>query len=192
MVYFLRRESMSKLEVKQDGRQAGRRSFLRAVPAAAAAGLAIAETSLFSNVAAGQSDAHAASSFQLFTAQTLQDDVKALAANPGNNYLVTGKNFVVMLTTETAKAAKEFEWHEQRDHIFQILDGSTEYELGGAPKDARTTKPGEWLAPESEGATRVTLTKGDMLIVPRGTPHRRSTAGSVTLTLISPQGTAAS
>ncbi len=36
----------------------------------------------------------------------------------------------------------------------------------------------------------MTLKKGDMLVIPRGTPHRRSTEGSVTLTLISPMGTA--
>jgi len=179
---------MSNPEVKLPGR----RSFLRAVPAAAAAGLVLADASLLSNFAAAQSDTPAAGSFQLFPAQTILDDCKALAASPGNNNLVTGKNFVVVLTTETAKAAKEFEWHQERDHIFQILDGSTEYELGGTPKNGRTTKPGEWLAPESDGATRVTLHKGDMLIVPRGTPHRRSTTGSVTFTLISPQGTAVS
>jgi mannose-6-phosphate isomerase-like protein (cupin superfamily) len=35
----------------------------------------------------------------------------------------------------------------------------------------------------------LTLKKGDMLTIPRGTPHRRTTAESVTLLLISPQGT---
>ncbi len=59
----------------------------------------------------------------------------------------------------------------------------------GTPKNAHSPKPGEWLAPESEGATTITLNKGDMLVIPRGTPHKRSTAGIVTFTLISPQGT---
>jgi quercetin dioxygenase-like cupin family protein len=94
-----------------------------------------------------------------------------------------------MLTVETAKNAKEFEWHENRDHIFQIIDGSTVYEVGGTPKGAHSTGPGEWLAPASEGATTITLKKGDMLVIPRGTPHKRNTAESVTLTLISPMGT---
>ena len=61
------------------------------------------------------------------------------------------------------------------------------YELGGTPKNGRNIRPGEWLAPESDGAQKVTLHKGDMLLVPRGTPHRRTTHGSVTLTLISAQ-----
>jgi quercetin dioxygenase-like cupin family protein len=168
-----------------------RRSFLRTAPAAAAAGFALADASLLAASASAQAPADSgAPTFQLFTAQQIQADMKALQESPGNNNLIQWKNFTVVLTTEVAKNGKEFEWHEGRDHIFQILEGSTVYEVGGTPKNGRNTKPGEWLAPESEGATTYTLHKGDMLVIPRGTPHRRSTAGSVTFTLISPQGTA--
>ena len=61
------------------------------------------------------------------------------------------------------------------------------YEVGGKPKGGHSTRPGEWLAPESEGAASYRLKKGDMLFIPRGTPHKRSTAGTVTFTLISAQ-----
>jgi hypothetical protein len=61
--------------------------------------------------------------------------------------------------------------------------------VGGKPKNGRNTKPGEWLAPEAEGATTLTLKKGDMLTIPRETLHKRSTAGTVTLMLISTMGT---
>ena len=98
--------------------------------------------------------------------------------------------FSVTITTEAKKIASEFEYHEGRDHIFLILDGATKYELGGTPKNGHKTKPGEWLAPESEGAMSVTLKKGDMLVIPRGTPHKRSTAESVTFYLISTTGSA--
>ncbi len=167
---------------------ADRRSFLLSLPVATAAGLAFAEASLFTASAPAQG-AEASSDFQVFRAQELQDDVKALKTNPGNKTLVDRKSFTVALTTERSKTAPEFEWHEHRDHIFQILEGSTVYHLGGTPKGAHSTGPGEWLAPESEGAAVVTLNKGDMLAIPRGTPHRRSTAGSVTFMLISPQST---
>ena len=72
--------------------------------------------------------------------------------------------------------------------MFYILDGTTVYEVGGTPKGGHNTRPGEWLAPESEGAVTYTLKKGDMLVIPRGTPHKRKTAGSVTLLLVSPMG----
>ena len=101
---------------------------------------------------------------------------------------MTDKNFVVILTVETAKSAKEFEYHEGRDHVFHVLDGSTVYELGGTPKGAHSMGPGEWLAPESEGAVSFALSKGDILVVPRGTPHKRITKDTVTLLLISPMG----
>jgi len=164
-----------------------RRKFLRSVPAAAAAGFTLTRASLFSDSAAAQSTGGPALTFKLFKAQEIQDDLSALAANPGNNNLVQDTTFVVVLTTEKAKSGAEFEWHEHRDHVFQILDGSTVYELGGTPKGAHSKGPGEWLAPESEGHQTVTLNKGDMLVVGRGTPHRRITAGSVTFSLISPQ-----
>ena len=56
--------------------------------------------------AAGRRARAAAGRFQLFTAQQIQDDVKALEASPGNNNLVQGKNFAVVLTVETAKSAR--------------------------------------------------------------------------------------
>ena len=89
---------------------------------------------------------------------------------------------------ETAKSAKEFEWHEGRDHILLVLDGETVYQVGGTPKGAHSIGPGEWHAPEAVGATTLTLEKGDMLVIPRGTLHKRSTAGTATFMLISPQG----
>ena len=54
----------------------------------------------------------------------------------------------VVITTETAKSAAEFEWHEGRDHLVQMMEGTTLYEVGGTPKNGRNVKPGEWLAPE--------------------------------------------
>lgn len=168
-----------------------RRNFLRTVPLAAAVGLPLTEKFLFaSSAASGGAQAAAPEPFQLFTADKLADAMKMLQAKPGNDNLFDSKAlpFTVVLTTEEKKSAKEFEYHEGRDHIFQILDGTTLYEVGGTPKNARKTGPGEWLAPISEGATSFTLHKGDMLMIPRGTPHKRSTETSVTLMLISTTG----
>ncbi len=166
-------------------KNASRRQFLRTAPVAAAASFALTESKLFAEAGAAPPEA-----FQLFTAQQLADDAKALMAKPGNNNLATLKEVAVVMTTETGKSAKEFEWHEGRDHILQIIDGTTVYEVGGTPKGAHSKSAGEWNSPESEGATKMTLKKGDMLTIPRGTPHKRSTEGSVTFLLISPNGMA--
>ena len=128
--------------------------------------------------------------FQLITQQSQQDAMRTLQATPGNKNLLEAKGlpFAMVLTTEVAKSAKEFEYHENRDHIVQIVDGVTIYEVGGIPTTPRNTSSGEWLAPASEGATVMTLKKGDMLILPRGTPHKRRTETSVTFVLISTTG----
>jgi mannose-6-phosphate isomerase-like protein (cupin superfamily) len=168
-----------------------RRNFLRTAPLAAAVTLSLSDK-LALATAGGQSAGSAAPQpFQVFTAEKLADAMKALQAKPGNDNLYEPKALplTIVLTTEEKKSGKEFEWHEGRDHIFQVIEGSTRYELGGTPKGAHNTKPGEWLAPASEGATSLTLKKGDMLVIPRGTPHKRSTDGSVTFTLISTTGT---
>jgi mannose-6-phosphate isomerase-like protein (cupin superfamily) len=180
---------MGKSAVKNPISNPGRRNFMLTASAAAAAGLALTDTRMFAAPAAGQAGAAAPAGVQLFSAEKLDAEITAMHAAPANNTIVDNKNFVVILTVETAKSAKEFEYHEGRDHVFYILDGSTVYEVGGTPKGAHSTKPGEWLAPESEGAVTYNLKKGDMLVVPRGTPHKRSTAGTVVLTLVSPMGT---
>jgi quercetin dioxygenase-like cupin family protein len=166
----------------------GRRQFLCTAPVAAAAGFALTDASLFAVHATAQSAA-ASPTFKLIAAQAIQQDVQALQANPGSRDLASAREFAVVVTTETAKSAKEFEWHESRDHILQVLEGTTIYEVGGTPKNPRSVGPGEWLAPAADGASAVTLNKGDMLIIPRGVLHKRSTSGSVTFTLISPKGT---
>jgi quercetin dioxygenase-like cupin family protein len=168
-----------------------RRSFLQTAPFAVAVSLPFAEKSLFGAtvISAGEQSA-TPEPFQLFTAEKLSEAMKMLQAKPGNDSLFTSKAspFSIVMTTEEKKTAKEFEYHEGRDHILQILDGTTFYEVGGTPKNARNTKPGEWLAPASEGATSLTLHKGDTLVIPRGTPHKRSTEANVTLVLISIEG----
>jgi hypothetical protein len=179
-------------------KKTSRRAFLRTAPVAAAVGFTLTDRMLFA--AAGQAGAEpgadvaaAASPFQLFTSKQLDDDSKALLAKPGNNNLVDqkpGLPCAIVMTTEQHKSATEFEWHEGRDHIIQIIDGMTVYEVGGTPKGGHINKgPGEWLAPKSDGAKSIMMMKGDMLVIPRGTLHKRSTEDSVTFLLISSYGT---
>jgi quercetin dioxygenase-like cupin family protein len=166
-----------------------RRNFMRTAPLAAAAiSLPLSDRLLF---AAQATPAASPVPFQLFTAAQLAESEKKLQAAPGNDNLFQPATlpFTIVLTTEEKHSAKEFEWHEGRDHIVQILEGSTVYELGGQPERVHNNKlPTEWLAPTSAGATKMTLHKGDMVVIPRGTPHKRSTEGSVTFYLISTTG----
>src|SRR5580698_9188423 len=154
-----------------------RRDFLRTAPLAAAVTLPLTEMLHASAIAGGGQGSGTTEPFEVIRGEKLAEAIRTLQVKPGNENLYVSQKlpFTVVLTTEEKKSAKEFEYHEGRDHIFHILDGSTKYELGGTPKDPHSPKPGEWLAPASEGATTLTLNKGDMLVIPRGTPHKRST-----------------
>lgn len=171
-----------------------RRNFFRTAPlAAAAVSLSLTDRSLFAATpapaAAQAPKSGSRDPFQFFSAQELTSLVHSLEMASGTKQLSGSKTtpFTIVFNAETKKSAKEFEYHEHRDHIFQVLDGTTEYELGGTPENPRSTGPGEWLAATSKGSTSVTLHKGDMLVVPRGTPHKRITKESVSLSLISIQ-----
>jgi len=173
-------------------KKTSRRTFLRSAPVAAAAGLTLADAMMAmaqgaaQGATAGVDLAAAAQPYKLWTAKELDADEKALAEKPGDNRLYDSKVIPVqiILTIEVHKSAAEFEWHENRDHIVQIIDGMTLYEVGGTPKGAHGGN-GEWHAPHSEGSKSIMMGKGDMLLIPRGTLHKRSTEDSVTFLLIS-------
>lgn len=171
-----------------------RRNFLRTAPVAAAVGLTLTDRLLFAAQAGtspGDEEAAAAAPFRFFPGKELEADAKALRAAPGNKNLITQSPALpdlIVMTTEVRHSASEFEWHAGHDHIFQIIDGSTLYEVGGTPSNGRNIRPGEWLAPASDGSKSIQMNKGDMLVIPRGTPHRRSTKDSVTFLLITTYG----
>jgi mannose-6-phosphate isomerase-like protein (cupin superfamily) len=166
-----------------------RRNFLRTAPIAAAAGFTLTDSLMaMAQTAPGADVVAAAQPIKLFKANELADDMKALDAKPGDNRLYDSKSIPVqiILTTEKHKSAAEFEWHEGRDHIVQIIDGSTLYEVGGTPTGTKVMPgTGEWHATGSTGSKSILLGKGDMLLIPRGTLHKRSTEDSVTFLLIS-------
>ena len=165
-----------------------RRTFLRtASVTAAAVGLPFVSDAATA-IAEPQVFRHEPS--QLLTAERMKAALQTLVAKPGkkNDDAIFGRSimpFTVALTVESNTIDTQFECHEDRDHLFQILDGETVLEVDGTPKGGHSEQPGQWHSPTSEGTTVHTLRKGDMLLIPRGAPHKRSTAGSVTFMLIS-------
>ncbi len=165
-----------------------RRNFLRTAPIAAAAGFTLADSLVaLAQAAPGADVIAAAQPYKLWSQKELDADIQALDAKPGDNRLYESKAIPeqIILTTEKHKSATEFEWHEGRDHVLYVLDGSTVYEVGGTPTGTKVMGPGEWHATGSTGSKSMVLGKGDMLLIPRGTLHKRSTEDSVTFLLIS-------
>ena len=74
-----------------------------------------------------------------------------------------------------ADAAAEL--HDASDDVYYVLEGSANLMLGGKLETPREVQPGEWRSPRIIGGQAFEVKKGDLIIVPRGTPHQRTTAG---------------
>jgi len=66
------------------------------------------------------------------------------------------------------------ELHDKSDDVYYVLKGEATLELGGTLVDPKEATPGEWKAKTVTGAQSVVIKAGDLVMVPRGTPHRRT------------------
>jgi quercetin dioxygenase-like cupin family protein len=84
----------------------------------------------------------------------------------------------VVWKREQDNEAKELESHDGKDHVFYITDGKGTFKLGGELEGAHEISPGEWRATKVKGAQAVEVKKGDLLFIPHGTPHWRTSKGA--------------
>jgi quercetin dioxygenase-like cupin family protein len=82
------------------------------------------------------------------------------------------------LMHEEDKALGAAEVHDAKDHIIYIVEGKTTFHIGGTLEGAHEESAGEWRGPRVSGHKVVEAKKGDLVIIPRGTPHFRTTKGS--------------
>jgi mannose-6-phosphate isomerase-like protein (cupin superfamily) len=61
--------------------------------------------------------------------------------------------------------------HDKETDIIYIIDGSATFVTGGKMTDGNVSRPGQWLGRDITGGDEHHLVKGDMMIVPAGTPH---------------------
>lgn len=69
------------------------------------------------------------------------------------------------------------EVHDNSDDIYYVLDGEATLMLGGTLVQPNEISPGEWRAKTATGGEKVTIKKGDLIVVPRGTRHQRTVTG---------------
>jgi mannose-6-phosphate isomerase-like protein (cupin superfamily) len=109
------------------------------------------------------------------TKQEVADLNKAL----GNENKVTdliggeGMQLRVAIQHDEKKDTSEAELHDESDDVFYVLEGSAELTLGGKLENPREATPGEWKSTRIVDGKTFTITKGDLIVVPRGTPHHR-------------------
>ncbi len=76
------------------------------------------------------------------------------------------------------------EVHEGKDHVFVVIDGKGIYNVGGTLEEPREVSPGEWRGARLKDAKAFPVSKGDVIVIPRGTAHYRDSKGSA-LSLLS-------
>jgi mannose-6-phosphate isomerase-like protein (cupin superfamily) len=115
----------------------------------------------------------------VLSAQSLDDLKQRLQSDNKVEDLIggAGMELRVAVQHEKNKSGTAAELHDASDDVYYVLEGSATLVLGGrldAPKEA---EPGEWRSPRIIDGRTVEINKGDLVVVPRGTPHQRSTAG---------------
>jgi mannose-6-phosphate isomerase-like protein (cupin superfamily) len=118
--------------------------------------------------------------FVFMSARTLAEVERKLhpATNKGEELIGgEGMELRVVVQHENNLAAAAAEIHDASDDVYYVLEGTATLTLGGRLEEPREVEPGEWRGPRIGGGQTFDVKKGDLVIVPRGTPHMRSTTG---------------
>jgi mannose-6-phosphate isomerase-like protein (cupin superfamily) len=114
----------------------------------------------------------------VLTGQSLDDLQRKVDANKVQELIGgAGMQLRVAIQHDKDKPPAAAELHDASDDVYYVLDGSATLTLGGKLDAPKETEPGEWRAQKIVGGQQYEISKGDLIIVPRGTPHQRSTAG---------------
>jgi mannose-6-phosphate isomerase-like protein (cupin superfamily) len=97
--------------------------------------------------------------------QRVLDNFDKKNANP----LIPGDAYNVQTNKRTANG--NIEIHEKETDIFYVIDGSATIIVGGTAVESRQTRPGQLTAKDIQGGESHDLKKGDVLVIPAGTPH---------------------
>jgi len=87
-----------------------------------------------------------------------------------------GMELRVAIQHENNRTGAAAELHDNSDDVYYVLEGSATLVLGGKLDAPKEVEPGEWRSPKIIDGKAYEITKGDLIVVPRGTPHQRSTA----------------
>jgi len=117
--------------------------------------------------------------FVVRTAQSLADLERRLQPDNKVEDLIGGEGMQtrVAVQHEKNRSGAAAELHDASDDVYYVLEGSATLTLGGKLESPREVEPGEWRSPRIVGGQTFEIKKGDLVVVPRGTPHQRSTAG---------------
>ena len=115
----------------------------------------------------------------VLSAQSLDDLKQKLQPDNKVEDLIggAGMELRVAVQHEKNKSGAAAELHDASDDVYYVLEGSATLILGGKLEAPKETEPGEWRSPRILDGRTYEIKKGDVVVVPRGTPHQRTTAG---------------
>lgn len=67
--------------------------------------------------------------------------------------------------------AGSVEIHDHETDVFYVTDGEATFVTGGTIVGKKATKSGQWTGTNIEGGQTHHLSKGDVMVIPAGTPH---------------------
>ena len=102
-------------------------------------------------------------------AVTFVSHEKVSAALAKGGPLVTASNLLVQGSHRDK--AGQVEVHDKETDVIYVQDGEATFVTGGKMIDGKLTKPGQYLGKEIQGGESHHLVKGDVIVVPAGTPH---------------------
>jgi mannose-6-phosphate isomerase-like protein (cupin superfamily) len=83
--------------------------------------------------------------------------------------LVTASDLLVSGSHRNGPGGVEV--HDKETDILYVTDGSATFVTGGTMVGGKVTKPGQHLGTSIDGGETHQLTKGDVIVIPAGTPH---------------------
>ena len=100
---------------------------------------------------------------------TYVDHGKVAAALSKGGSLVAAPDLLV--SGSHRDKAGQVEQHEKETDVIYVVDGSATFVTGGTMVGGKVTKPGQWSGSDIQAGETHHLVKGDMIVVPAGTPH---------------------
>ena len=96
-----------------------------------------------------------------------KDKVAAALANGGS--LVKADDLLVSGSHRVKPG--QVEVHDKETDVFYITDGEATFVTGGRMVGGKMTKAGQHIGTNIEGGQTHHLSKGDVIVIPAGTPH---------------------
>lgn len=114
--------------------------------------------------------------FIVKTKQSLDELEKSLSTDNKVEDLIGGAGMQLRVAIQHDKLREnpDAEVHDASDDVYYVLNGAAQLALGGTLDSPREGTPGEWKSKKISGGTTFEISKGDLIVVPRGTPHRRN------------------